>query len=289
MSQTTDRSECVEEMREFLRYMVLSILDEHHCSASRVAETIGEKSSDNERYREGGSLKISSADLKPTIDGLREEGMVLSDSHNGELALTDPGKELLDHYERLKAEGGKQKEEAISKLVSIVVKDARGKTRTPRVLDVGTGEGYLALKLADEGFDVMGIDTAEFEYSRNSITRAREKSEGRANAEFRVADVNDLNFHDRYDYVVSSQAMHCMDDQRRSVCSMCRLLKPGGLLVACDFDIGLRGYFAHGFHCFLALTRQKWEGFLSSCGCEETEIHDVGDYCVVRSRKAGVQ
>jgi SAM-dependent methyltransferase len=288
MSQTADRSECVEEMREFLRYMVLSILDECPCSASRVAETIVEKSRDNEKYREGGSLKISVADLKPTIDGLREEGMV-SDSHNGDLALTDPGKELLDHYQRLKEEGGKQKEEAISKLVSILLSDARGRTGPARVLDVGTGEGYLALKLADEGFDVLGIDTAEFEYSRNSIARAREKSEGMANAEFRVADVNDLTFHDRYDYVVSSQAMHCMNDQRRSVCSMCRLLKPGGLLVACDFDVGLRGYFAHGFHCFLALTRQKWETFLSSCGCGETEIHDVGDYCVVRSRKASVQ
>jgi ubiquinone/menaquinone biosynthesis C-methylase UbiE len=156
------------------------------------------------------------------------------------------------------------------------------------VLDVGTGEGYLAFKLAEAGFKVLGIDSGDFGYSKDSIQKAIEKTNGAKDydVEFRVADVKKLaDMENAFDYVVASQALHCMKDQRGCLEAIHRLLKPGGKFISADLLIGLRGFFAHGFHCFLALSKEEWVQTLLECGYMNVNVHEVSDFCVVEAQK----
>ncbi|MBE9566247.1 MAG: class I SAM-dependent methyltransferase, partial [Proteobacteria bacterium] len=104
--------------------------------------------------------------------------------------------------------GSGSKQRAASKLIARLKEAPRGS----KVLDVGTGEGFLARRLAKRGFRVLGIDSGAFEYSEDSIEKARQgvgSDNGRL--EFRKAEVTRLRRPPGgYDFVVASQAVHCM-------------------------------------------------------------------------------
>jgi len=155
------------------------------------------------------------------------------------------------------------------------------------VLDVGTGEGFLAFKVAARGVRVLGIDNGCFEYSKDSIRQARKEAQQHGgDVEFREAAVSDLaELNGSFDYVVSSQAIHCMDNQEACLRAVRDLLAPGGQFLCMDFAIGIRGFFAHGFHGFLAISREEWEQYLPGCGFEGVQVHEVQDYLVVAARK----
>jgi SAM-dependent methyltransferase len=105
-----------------------------------------------------------------------------------------------------------------------------------RILDVGSGPGYLAVALvqAFSNLRVVGVDV-----SPEMIGRAREVA-GRENADGRVvferADVRDLPFPDAsFDAVLSTFSMHHWLDPDRGLAEIHRVLKPGG--VARIYDV----------------------------------------------------
>jgi len=271
-------------VEEFLRYYVPSILDERPATVDDLRHILEERSAENERFRAGGSLLVRRSELEGLLARLGQEGLLVV-GDDGSLSLTERGQRLMVRVKRMKDSLSNSKEDATTKLISILLEDFARHPRRKRVLDVGTGEGYLAFKLADAGFDVLGIDSSEFDYSKDSIRRAREKAEGRRNLEFRLCDVRSLGRTRRFDYVVSSQAVHCMKDQEASICSMCRALRGGGLFLVSDFLVGLRAFLVHGFHCFLGLTEEEWRDVLPRCGCTDVRIHALNDFCVVEARR----
>jgi ubiquinone/menaquinone biosynthesis C-methylase UbiE len=104
-----------------------------------------------------------------------------------------------------------------------------------------------------------------------------------------VADVKELaGMENAFDYVVASQAVHCMRDQSGCLEAIYHVLKPGGRFISADFLIGLPGFFAHGFHCFLALSKEEWEQNLLECGYANAKTYEVNDYCVVEAQKPAV-
>ena len=155
------------------------------------------------------------------------------------------------------------------------------------MLDVGTGEGFLARKLARRGFRVLGIDSGAFDYSKGSIQKARQgvgSDNGRL--EFRRADVTELpRPRPGFDYVVSSQAVHCMKDPPKCLEAIYHLLKPGGRFLVLDFLVGREGFFAHGFHCFLAISREEWAELLPAIGFDDIHMYKVKSYLVLDARK----
>ena len=101
-----------------------------------------------------------------------------------------------------------------------------------------------------------------------------------------MADVKGLEgMENAFDYVVASQAVHCMKDQSGCLEAIYGLLKPGGRFISADFLIGLRGFFAHGFHCFLALSKGEWKQTFMECGYTDVDLYEVNDYCVVEAQK----
>jgi ubiquinone/menaquinone biosynthesis C-methylase UbiE len=97
-----------------------------------------------------------------------------------------------------------------------------------RVLDVGCGTGFLALRLAELGHIVTGVDL-----SGRMIEQGRGKAEQAAlEVEFRVGDAADLDCADEaYDLVVARHVVWNLLDPERGVAEWLRVLRPGGRLL----------------------------------------------------------
>lgn len=105
-----------------------------------------------------------------------------------------------------------------------------------RVLDVGTGPGYLALaasSLVGPGGVAVGIDA-----SPEMIVRARElAARAGSAAEFRLASAAALPFEDgSFDVVVSRLVLHHLPGEvkTKALAEMLRVLRPGGRLLVAD-------------------------------------------------------
>lgn len=105
-----------------------------------------------------------------------------------------------------------------------------------RVLDVGTGPGYLALAAARVVGPVgaaVGIDASAEMIDRARARAAREGSK----AEYRVASAEALPFEDgSFDVVVSRLVLHHLpaDVKPRALADMKRVLVPGGRVLIAD-------------------------------------------------------
>lgn len=96
-----------------------------------------------------------------------------------------------------------------------------------RILDLGTGVGFLALSFARRGAMVTGVDIAE-----GQIRQARDSTEQLGlDIDFRVAPAEQTGLPDRaFDAVTASQSWLYFDHQR-VVPEVKRLLRPGGVLM----------------------------------------------------------
>jgi ubiquinone/menaquinone biosynthesis C-methylase UbiE len=106
-----------------------------------------------------------------------------------------------------------------------------------RVLDIGSGPGFLAAEMAQElGAEgrVDGVDTSE---SMLAVARRREPARGAAPAEFHLAGALALPFADSaFDAAVSTQVLEYVEDVPAALTEARRVLRPGGRLLALDTD-----------------------------------------------------
>lgn len=99
-----------------------------------------------------------------------------------------------------------------------------------RVLDIATGTGHVALKVAQIVGDgrVCGVDI-----SPAMLDKARRKAEKLrlSNLEFRLADAEALNFcHNSFDCILCANAFPLMTDRLAALRLWHKLLKPNGLI-----------------------------------------------------------
>ncbi len=102
-----------------------------------------------------------------------------------------------------------------------------------RVLDVGSGPGWLAMLLARQAEvdSVTGIDL-----SSDMVRSAREAAEARgSDVQFLQADAAEMPFADaEFDIVVSMLSMHHWDDPLGVLREIHRVLAPGGKMLLVD-------------------------------------------------------
>jgi SAM-dependent methyltransferase len=106
-----------------------------------------------------------------------------------------------------------------------------------RVLDLGCGPGRHALALARRGVDVVGID-----HSDEFIALARRAAQAEnLDAQFRVADVRDLDEHDDFDAVIClCQGGFGLLGGQEDTALLARFaaaLRPGGRLALTAFHV----------------------------------------------------
>lgn len=96
-----------------------------------------------------------------------------------------------------------------------------------RWLDVGTGGGGLALRLARAGAAVVGVDVAE-----DGLEHARKLATAESlDVEFRPGDAEELPFEDAsFDGVASAFGVIFASDQVRAAAELARVCRPGGRL-----------------------------------------------------------
>lgn len=270
-------------IREFVGYYVLVLLADERRTTRELIEEIRERSIGNRSYRSSGILWVASAEMENVLSALLDRGFAELDGRGGKWAITWHGRRARRRIERENASASDAKERAADKMLALV-QDA---PCSSYILDVGTGEGYLALKLGHEGFRVLGIDACSLQYSRDSIEKAREQAQPEGgNVEFRQADVRHFDqSDDTFDYIVSSQAMHCMENQRESLQAIYRLLKPGGRFFCIDYLVGTKGFLANGFHCFLASSREEWTEMLVEYDFSNIRMYELDDYLLVEAEK----
>lgn len=101
-----------------------------------------------------------------------------------------------------------------------------------KILDVGTGTGFLSLTLAEIGHEVVGIDLAE-----GMISAARKIADERGlDLDLEVGDAESLNFDDEsFDAVVSRHVLYTIPHPEKAISEWMRVLKPGGRAYAFGF------------------------------------------------------
>jgi 2-polyprenyl-3-methyl-5-hydroxy-6-metoxy-1,4-benzoquinol methylase len=264
-----------------LRYYVLTAARRRRRTPAGILREIEKESGENREFRSSGQLVVDEDELARVLRQLARQKLI---TRSGQAwGLTRDGRCRLGRYDREKEKSRDSKDRAARALLRWM--DPR---RPGRVLDVGTGHGYLAFQLAEKGYRVLGIDSASFEYSKDSIRKAQEEAEGKGlPVEFRKLSVAGLRRkHARFDHVVASQAVHCMQDQPRCIKAIFGLLKPGGAFLCMDLRVGRKGFLEHGWHTFLSLSEEEWSELLPDCGFEEPAFRRRSGYLVVKARRS---
>lgn len=130
------------------------------------------------------------------------------------------------------------------------------------VLDAGCGARRGAWALAKTARKVVGID-----YSSKAIEYARRRF-SRDNIEYKVMNCCELDFPDNtFDVAVSLEVIEHIEDQRRYLSQMSRVLKPGGIYIGSTPQKRLtqlqRGQIVNPYH-IKELSLQEYRQLLSS-------------------------
>ena len=106
-------------------------------------------------------------------------------------------------------------------------------TEKLKLLDVGTGNGSLALIFAEMGHEVVGIDISEKMLSV-AIEKAKERG---VNPDLRIGDGESLDFEDEsFDAVVSRIVLWTLPHPETAIREWQRVLKPGGKVYTFEID-----------------------------------------------------
>jgi ubiquinone/menaquinone biosynthesis C-methylase UbiE len=102
-----------------------------------------------------------------------------------------------------------------------------------KVLDVGTGAGFLALLFAEMGHEVTGVDL-----SAGMLEKAKHNAEHMGlEVDFFYGDAENLPFEDSsFDLVVNKFLLWTLPQPSHAVREWRRVLKPGGRIFAIDGD-----------------------------------------------------
>jgi ubiquinone/menaquinone biosynthesis C-methylase UbiE len=147
-------------------------------------------------------------------------------------------------------------------LIQRIVNDVDGEEN---VLEVGTGTGLIAMELAGNVRMIEAIDL-----SSRMIEVAREKAskDNIGNILFSVQSAYSLEFeNNKFDAVVCSNALHCMDYPEKALSEIRRVIKNYGIFISPTF--------CHGVNWRSRLI----SGMMSLTGFKSYSKFTVEDFC----------
>ncbi|MHB1234238.1 MAG: bifunctional demethylmenaquinone methyltransferase/2-methoxy-6-polyprenyl-1,4-benzoquinol methylase UbiE [Microbacteriaceae bacterium] len=113
-----------------------------------------------------------------------------------------------------------------------------------RILDIAAGTGTSSALLARSGAEVVAVD-----FSAGMVELGRRRH---PQVSFILADATALPFEDgEFDAVTVSFGLRNVEDPRKALAEMYRVLKPGGRVVICEFSTPPRAIFRAGYGAYL--------------------------------------
>jgi SAM-dependent methyltransferase len=267
------------EIRQFLMLYLLERTSEHPFPPSALAAEI--------RRSSKGDLQPAEDDVRAAQIACWERGWLdcedpfsnraASLSAEGEVQLA-----RLREASRNKLSGSDDREEAAGLLVS----------RLPspdgeEVLDVGTGDGFLACKLAAVGFPVLAIDA-----DREVVANARcEGSSSHSRVRFQAGDIRELAREGAcFSRIVASYLLHERDDPVAVLQAICSCLGPGAFLGCMDLAPNSGAYLEQAgctpFHPFRALAEEDWRHLAPQLGLNDLDWLTVGHVSIATARRS---
>jgi demethylmenaquinone methyltransferase/2-methoxy-6-polyprenyl-1,4-benzoquinol methylase len=126
-----------------------------------------------------------------------------------------------------------------------------------RVLDIAAGTGTSSAAIARSGADVVAVD-----FSRGMIELGRKRH---PKIDFVEADAMALPFAaNEFDAVTISFGLRNIEDPRKALKEMYRVLKPGGRVVVCEFSKPPRALLRAGYGVYLKYVMPRIVGVSSS-------------------------
>lgn len=126
-------------------------------------------------------------------------------------------------------------EDAISHRWLLEINTHLPKSKGLTILDVGTGAGYFAVLLANQGYHVCGVDLTPA-----MVREAEEIAKGCCGqVTFQVMDAQDLNYpNESFDVVIARNLTWTLPRPDQAYKEWLRVLKKGGILLNFDADYG---------------------------------------------------
>jgi SAM-dependent methyltransferase len=266
------------EIRQFLMLYLLERASEHSFAPSALgAET---------RRSSKGDLRPAEEDVHAAQIACWERGWLDCEdpSSNDPAGLTAEGEAELARLRKIskdQSSGSDDREEAAQVLIS----------RLPppdgeEVLDVGTGGGFLACKLAAAGFRVLAVDA-----DRETVANARcEGPSGNSPVRFRAADIRELAREgSSFSRIVASYVLHECEDPVPVLQAMCSCLAPHGFLGCMDLAPNSTAYLGRAgrtrFHPFRALAEEDWRHLAPQLGLNDLDWLTIGHVSVATARR----
>jgi len=139
-----------------------------------------------------------------------------------------------------------------------------------RVLDFGCGTGLLTLNLKPLVGEVVGLDTSRGMLDELEAKLAAQNIGGVSTV---CAELNSARLEPGFDLIVSSMALHHVEDTAGLLAEFMRLLKPGGRIALADLDLDggrfhddATGVYHNGFD------RDELAGLIRAAGFEDVRV-----------------
>ena len=119
------------------------------------------------------------------------------------------------------------------------------------ILDLGCGGGLVCEPLARLGANITGIDFVK----KNIIAAKKHAKKSNTNIEYLHQDINNLKFKKKYDAVLILEVLEHIEDWKKIIINVKKLLKPGGKMIISTIN---RNFFSKLFAIFIAENILNW-------------------------------
>ncbi len=280
------------EFYQVIEAWALLDLAESPGTCGDLLERLAEQSASNLAYRVDGAVHLSPRQMNIVLGRLHQGGFIVRDRSANAWVVSEAGQKLLAEFQARAETVEVEKDDAADRFVSMLAPPgAIGMALTlgidrPTALDVGTGGGFMACKLAAAGLDVMAVDRWAEEGAVGSLAEAEKNAcEAGVFVQFRHTDVTALRRRDAFNCVVASNSVHEMPDVPAAFRAVHRVLKPGGVFGGLDFKVCVETFVRLRFHALLALTEGEWRRELRAAGFSRPRVHDLGTRLIILARK----